>query len=71
MEGAPIWSLPAPGVATQSGLLDELADATLADRTRMQFEPMVMAQDLAACVELLAAAIEAIPADLLNPSDAE
>jgi hypothetical protein len=30
-----------------------------------------MAQDLATTVELVAAAIEAIPADLLNPSDAE
>jgi hypothetical protein len=32
---------------------------------------MVMAHDLATSVELLSAAIEAIPADRLNPSDAE
>jgi hypothetical protein len=36
----------------------------------MRFEPAVMAQDLAISIELLSAAIEAIPADRLNPSDA-
>jgi hypothetical protein len=55
--------------ATQSGLLDELAAANLADRARQRFESTVMAQDLAASVELLSAAIEAIPSDRLNPSD--
>jgi hypothetical protein len=32
----------------------------------MRFEPMVMARDLATSVELLSAAIEAIPADRLD-----
>jgi hypothetical protein len=63
--------LARPGAATQSGLPDELADISLADGARRRFEPMVMAQDLAASVELLSAAIEAVPADRLDRSDAE
>jgi hypothetical protein len=39
--------------------------------TTQQFEPAVVAEDLAAFLELLSAAIEAIPADRLNQSDAE
>jgi hypothetical protein len=50
--------------------LDELADESLADRTRQQFEPTVMAQDLAVTIELLSVAIEAIPADQLNLAEA-
>jgi hypothetical protein len=55
----------------QRGLSDELAKASVADRTLLRFEPVVMAQDLATTVELLSAAIQATPADLLNPSEAE
>lgn len=68
--GSPRLILVRSDTSTQSGLLAELADATLADRARMRFEPAVMAQDLAISIELLSAAIEAIPADRLNPSDA-
>jgi hypothetical protein len=53
------------------GLFDELAEASFADRTVLRFEPVVMAQDLGRAVELLAAAIQAIPADLLNSSEVE
>jgi hypothetical protein len=56
---------------TPSGLLGELADATLAHRTRTRFEPMVMAHNLAASIELLAAGIQAIPSDQLGQSGAE
>jgi hypothetical protein len=31
----------------QGGLLDELADSSIADRARMRFEPAAMTQDLA------------------------
>jgi hypothetical protein len=58
-------------ITTQSGLLDQIADASRADRTRMRFEPTVMAQDLATSVELLSAAIQAIPSDRLDQSDAK
>jgi len=37
----------------------------------MQFEPMIMARDLATSVELLAAATQAIPTDWLDQSNAE
>jgi hypothetical protein len=37
----------------------------------MRFEPTVMAQDLAISVEMLSAAIDAIPTDGLDQSDAE
>jgi hypothetical protein len=63
--------LARPGATMQSGLLDEVADMSSTDKAHMRFEPTVMAHDLAASVELLAAAIEAIPADRLNQSDAE
>jgi hypothetical protein len=56
------------GTSTESGLLDQIADASRADRTRMR--PMVMAQDLATSVELLSAAIQAIPSNRLDQSDA-
>jgi hypothetical protein len=59
------------GTSTESGLLDQIADASRADRTRMRFEPTVMAQDLATSVELLSAAIQAIPSDRLNHADVE
>jgi hypothetical protein len=52
-------------------LLEELADAGFADRARMRFEPIAMVEDLATSVELLSAAIEAIPAERLDQSDAE
>jgi hypothetical protein len=45
--------------------------ATTKTCQNQRVEPTRMAQDLATTVELLAAAIEAIPADRLNPSDAE
>ncbi len=63
--------LARPGTTTQSGLLHELADVGLADRARQRFEPIVIAQDLAWSVELLAAAIEASSTDRLEQSDAE
>lgn len=63
--------LARPGTTTQCGLIDELADVSLADQARQRFEPMLMARDLATTVELLSAAIETIPADQLNSSDAE
>jgi hypothetical protein len=69
--GSPHLILARPGTAMQRGLSDELAEASVADRTLMQFEPLVMAQDLATTVELLSAAIQATPADLLNPSETE
>jgi len=50
----------------QSGAFDELWPSCIADRARRRFEPTVMAQDLAASVEMLSAAIEAIPADRLD-----
>jgi hypothetical protein len=37
----------------------------------MWFDPIVMAQDLGASVELLAAAIQAIPSDQLGQSERE
>jgi hypothetical protein len=37
----------------------------------MRFEPTVMAQDLATSVELISAAIQAIPSDRLDQSDAK
>ena len=55
----------------QRGLSDELAEASVADQTLVRFEPLVIAQDLATTVELLSAAIQAIPAELLNTSEAE
>jgi hypothetical protein len=55
-----------------SGLLDQLAAATrFEESTRIRFEPAVMAQELATSVELLAAAIQAIPLDRLGRSDAK
>jgi hypothetical protein len=69
--GSPHLILARPGTAMQRGLSDELAKASVADRTLLRFEPVVMAQDLATTVELLSAAIQATPADLLNPSEAE
>jgi hypothetical protein len=67
---------PAPDLGSAEnrnvyGLVDELANGTVADEARARFAPTVMAQDLAASVELLSAAIAAIPADRLNQSDAE
>jgi hypothetical protein len=59
------------GATTDSGVLDELVDASPEDRARTRFEPMVMAQDLAASAELLSAAIEAIPRHRLNQTDVE
>jgi hypothetical protein len=64
--GSPHLILAQPATATQSRLLDNLADTSVADRNRTRFEPMVMAQDLATSVELLAAAIETIPTDRLE-----
>jgi hypothetical protein len=55
----------------QRGSLDELAKASIADQTLLRFEPLVMAQDLATSVELLAAAIEAIADDRHDGTDAE
>jgi hypothetical protein len=69
--GSPHLILARPGTAMQRGLFDELAEANFADRTLLRFEPAVMAQDLATTIELLAAAIQAIPADLLNSSEVE
>jgi hypothetical protein len=54
-----------------SGLVDKLANDTVADRARMRFEPMVMARDLASSVALLSAAIEIIPTDGLEQEDAQ
>jgi hypothetical protein len=64
--------LARPGTAPESGLLDELADTThFEEDNRIRFEPAVMAQELATSVELLAAAIQAIPRDRLGESDAK
>ena len=63
--------LARPGTTTHSGFLDELAYATYADRARMRFEPTVIAEDPAASVELLSAAVQAIPTDRLGPSEYE
>ena len=41
------------------------------ESNRIRFEPTVMAQELATSVELLAAAIQAIPLDRLGQSDAK
>jgi hypothetical protein len=68
--GSPQLILARPGM-TRSELLDDLEDDNHATRVHLRFEPMVMAQDLATSVELLSAAIEAIPADRLNPLEAE
>jgi hypothetical protein len=69
-QGARNLILAPPG-AMQSGLPEELADAALADRTRLRFEPAAMAQDLATSVELLTAAIQAIPTDRLDQPGTE
>jgi hypothetical protein len=37
----------------------------------MRFQPTLIAQDLATSIELLSAAIQAIPTDRLNQSEAE
>ena len=64
--------LARPGTAPASGLLDGLADTTHFEESyRIRFEPTVMAQELAPSVELLAAAIQAIPLDRLGRSDAK
>ena len=75
-EGAGVGSayliLARPGTATPSGLLEELADSThIEESNRIRFEPTVMAQELSTSVELLAAAIQAIPLDRLGQSDAK
>jgi hypothetical protein len=62
--------LARPGTVKPSGSLDKLADIGIADKARQRFEPTVMAQDLAASVEQLSAAIEAEPAGCLDRSDA-
>ena len=69
--GSPHLILARPGTATQIRLVNEIAHATLVDRTRMRFEPTVMAQDLATSVEVLVAAIQAKPTDHLDQSSAE
>jgi hypothetical protein len=70
--GSAYLILARPGTATPSGLLDALADTThLEESNRIRFEPTVMAQELATSVELLAAAIQAIPFDRLGQSDAK
>ena len=69
--GSPHLILARPGSAMQRGVFDDLAEASVADRTLLRFEPLVMAQELATTVELLSAAIQAIPADLLNQPEAE
>ena len=46
-------------------------NATLEDRAGMRFEPTVMAQDLAASVEVLSADIQAVPTNRLDGSEAE
>jgi hypothetical protein len=70
--GSAYLILARPGTASPSGLLDELADTThFEESNRIRFEPTVMAQELATSVELLAAAIQAIPFDRLGQSDAK
>jgi hypothetical protein len=70
--GSAYLILARQGTAPASGLLDELADTThFEESSRIRFEPTVMAQELAASVELLAAAIQAIPFDRLGQSDAK
>lgn len=69
--GSPHLILARPGSAMRRGVFDDLAEASVADRTLLRFEPLVMAQELATTVELLSAAIQAIPPDLLNPPEAE
>jgi hypothetical protein len=63
--------LARPGTSKPHGSVDGLADISIADRARQRFEPMVLVQDLVVSVELLAAAIRAIPAERLNQSDSE
>ena len=55
------------GASRQGGSLDEIADASLADGLK----PILMAQDLATTVELLSAAIQAVPTAHLDQSDAQ
>jgi hypothetical protein len=70
--GSAYLILARPGAATPSGLLDQLAATThFEESTRIRFEPAVMVQELATSVELLAAAIQAIPLDRLGQSDVE
>jgi hypothetical protein len=70
--GSAYLILARPGAATPSGLLDQLAATThFEESTRIRFEPAVMAQELATSVELLAAAIQAIPRDRFGQSDAK
>jgi hypothetical protein len=69
--GSPHLILVRPGTVAQRGLLDDLADASAADNDRARFEPMVMAQDLATSVELLADAIQVVLTDRLDQSDRE
>jgi hypothetical protein len=69
--GSPHLVIARPGIAMSSESLDELADVSIADRARQRFEPMARARDLAEAVELLCAAVEAIPADRLHRAEAE
>jgi hypothetical protein len=69
--GSPHLILARPGTAMPRGLTDELVEAILWDRTRVRFEPAAIAQGLATSVEQLSAAIQAIPTDRLNQSEAE
>jgi hypothetical protein len=69
--GSAYLILARPGTAPASGLLDELADHPFRGKQRIRFEPIVMTQELATSVELLAAAIQAIPFDRLGQSDAK
>jgi hypothetical protein len=69
--GSPHLILARPDADMQPGLFDELTEASVADRTLLWFEPIVMAQELATTVEVLSAAIHAISVNLLNPSEAE
>jgi hypothetical protein len=69
--GSPNLILVRPGTTMQGGSLDQLAGTSLTDQARMRFDPLVMAQDLGTSIELLAAAIQAIPSDRLGQSERE
>jgi hypothetical protein len=67
--GSPHLILARPEADIQSRSPDELVRATLADGTRMRFEPTVMAQDLAVSVELMSGALQAVPINSIDRSD--
>ena len=63
--------LARPGTSRRSRLIDQLASGTARAADIDRFDPTAIAQDLASSVELLSAAVLAIPVDRLDPAAAD